>query len=167
MNLAMLAMDLSRWEGGLWDSTSPAEQRRQFVTIVLLATSLILLVWLVTRIQGRLERPEAMHRPWRLFTALLKEHGLGRGDRVLLCTIAWCRRLKQPTVLLLSPALFTRHATAWLSESRFAPLWPQGKDRLARIARMVFAEDGSKGTPEATDSSAQGTGATVLRSRPA
>jgi hypothetical protein len=85
-------------------------------------------------------------RPRQVFRSLLKQHGLGLSDRLLLGAIARGQRIKQPTLLLLSPGLFSRHATQWLGHSMLASLWPDAKGRLARIAQQVFTEmPGSRG----------------------
>jgi hypothetical protein len=126
--------------GGIWQESSPAEKQRELMTIVFLATSLVLLIWLIARLQSRMRVAHAPRRPRRVFRSLLKHHGLGLSDRLLLGTIVRGQRIKQPTLLLLSPGLFSRHATQWLGRSLLASLWPDAKGRLARIAQQVFTE---------------------------
>ncbi len=129
------------YPGGVWQDVDPARQERQFVTLVLFGIALILLIWLVARVQARMNRPQTRPRPWHVFGLLLKHHGLGLSDRLLLSAVARNQRIKQPTVLLLSPGLFSRYGTQWLAESYGARLWPDAKGRLARIAQRVFTED--------------------------
>lgn len=126
--------------GSVWQDADSPERQREFLTVVLFATAMILLIWLISRMQARLGRPAVPHRPWHVFRLLLRSHKLGLSDRLLLCVIARGQGIKQPTVLLLSPTLFSRYATQWLSESRVAALWPGVKERLTRIAQQVFAE---------------------------
>lgn len=142
----LLALRTIDWLGVPHDGTSGvvsgADQQRQLESIVLFAISLLLLVWLIARIQSRMRMPQRPHQPYRVFNRLLKHHGLGRGDRFMLLVLAISRRMKQPTVLLLSPSLFTRYAEAWLSESRLGSFWPGARRKLVRVAQQVFAEDG-------------------------
>jgi hypothetical protein len=141
----MLAMKSTDWlvqpgSGGIWRETTSAEKQREFVTIGLLGASLVALIWLIARIQNRMRVVQSPHRPRQVFRLLLKHHGLGLSDRLLLRAIARGERIKQPTVLFLSPGLFSRHATQWLGNSMLASLWPDAKGRLARIAQQVFVE---------------------------
>jgi hypothetical protein len=141
----VLAMKSTDWlvqpgSGGIWRETTSAEKQREFVTIGLLTLSLVLLICLIARVQRRMRVVQAPHRPRQVFRSLLKHHGLGLSDRLLLRAIAWGQRVKQPTVLLLSPGLFSRHATQWMGSSVLAWLWPDAKGRLARIAQQVFVE---------------------------
>ena len=133
--------------GGLWPESNSARTQHELTLVILFSTSLILLVWLISRIQGRMNVPQVSHRPWRVFWRLLKHHGLGLSDRLMLCAIASSRRIKQPTVLLLSPGLFTRHAMEWLGSSHLVLLWPGAKERLTRIAQQVFTEPGPADRP--------------------
>jgi hypothetical protein len=141
----VLAMKSTDWlvqpgSGGIWRETTSAEKQREFVTIGLLALSLVLLICLIARVQRRMRVVQLPHRPRQVFRSLLKYHGLGLSDRLLLRAIARDQRIKQPTVLLLSPGLFSRHATQWLGTSILAWLWPDAKGRLSRIAQQVFVE---------------------------
>ncbi len=126
--------------GGLWPESNAAQTRHEVTLMILFSASLILLIWLISRIQRRMNVPQVPYRPWRVFWRLLKHHGLGLSDRLMLCAIASSRRIKQPTLLLLSPGLFTRHAMEWLGDSHLVPLWPGAKTRLTRIAQQVFTE---------------------------
>ena len=143
--LWILAVKSADWlvqpgSGGVWRETTSAQKQREFMTIMFLATSLVLLIWLIARIQSRMRVVQAPHRPRQVFRSLLKHHGLGLSDRLLLRAIVRGQRIKQPTLLLLSPGLFSRYATQWLGKSMLASLWPDAKGRLARIAQQVFVE---------------------------
>jgi hypothetical protein len=143
----LLALDSINWPGqsggGVWQDSTQAEKQHEFTMIILFSTSLILLLWLIARIQRRISVSQAPRRPWHVFRSLLKHHGLGLSDRLLLIAIARSHRLKQPVLLLLSPGLFTRHAMEWLSESRLASMWPGAKERLTQIAQQIFTESPS------------------------
>ena len=149
--LPILALRPANWlqPGGFWPGSSPAERQHELAMVILFSTALILLIWLIARIQNRMTVPQVPHQPWRVFWSLLKHHGLGPSDRLLLTMIAFSRRIKQPSLLLLSPSLFTRHAMAWLGNSSFAPLWPGAKERLTRIAQQVFTEGSEASASEA------------------
>ncbi len=143
--LAILALKSTDWlvqpgGGGIWKESDSGEKQQQVMTIILFSMSLVLLLWLISRIQSRLAMPQASHRPWRVFRELLKHHGLSLSDRLLLAAVARSRRIKQPALLLLSPGLFSQHATQWLGDSRLAVLWPNAKGRLTRIAQHIFTE---------------------------
>jgi hypothetical protein len=142
----ILAVDSIRWlaqaGGAVWRESNAYEKQRDLAMVMLFSTSLILLIWLISRVHNRVVVPRAPSRPWRVFWSLLKYHGLGLSDRLLLCAIVRGRRIRQPALLLLSPSLFTRCAMQWLGESGLAPLWPGAKERLAQIAQRVFAEAG-------------------------
>lgn len=145
IDMWMLAARSMAWlvqpgSGGVWQEATPEEKQREFVTIVLFATALVLMIWLISRLQSRMHVRQVPHRPRKVFRSLLKHHGLGLSDRLLLRAIVRGQRIKQPTLLLLSPGLFSRHATQWLGRSMLASLWPDAKGRLARIAQQVFTE---------------------------
>lgn len=126
--------------GGVWRESTADQKQRDLATVLLFAAALILLLLLISRIHNRVVTPQTPGRPWRVFRCLLKQHGLCLSDRLLLCAIACSRQIKHPTVLLLSPDLFTRHARQWLAESGLVPLWPGAQERLTRIAQQVFGE---------------------------
>ncbi|HEX2974101.1 MAG TPA: hypothetical protein VHP11_17340 [Tepidisphaeraceae bacterium] len=121
--------------------------QRQIISLIFFATSLILMLWLFARIQGRMNSPSKPYRPYGVFRRLLKHHGIVRGDRIMLCVLASCQRIKQPAVLLLSPALFAQHAEQWLTRSRVGTAWPGARKRLVRVAQRVFAEGGPATVP--------------------
>jgi hypothetical protein len=115
------------------------DQQNQSVSVTLFIISLILLAWLIARIQSRMRMPQRPHRPYRVFSQLLRHQGVSASDRLVLLVLAMSRRMKQPAVLLLSPALFTRHAEAWLGGS-LGSHWPGARQRLVRVAQQVFAD---------------------------
>ncbi len=142
----ILALDSIHWLGqtsGPWRESSAYQKQRELAMVLLFSTALILLLWLIARVHSRVAAPHAPKRPWRVFWCLLKHHGLGLSDRLLLCAIVRGQRIRQPAVLLLSPSLFTRCAMQWLDKSGLAPVWPGAKERLAHIAQRVFAEAGA------------------------
>ena len=146
MNLCrFLALKSIDWLGNppdsLWPTSGPASQERQLQAFVLLGAAAILLIWLVARIQNRLRMPRKPYQPYRLFTQVLKYHDVAFKDRLMLLALVFCQRLKQPTHMLLSPALFTRHAEQWLSGSALGAIWPKARRRLVRVAQQVFAEE--------------------------
>jgi len=152
-SLLILAIETVDWLGqrsGPWRGSSSQKEQRELAIVLLFSTALILLFWLITRIHGRVAVPRTPNRPWRVFWCLLKHHGLGVLDRLLLCVIVCGRRVRQPAVMLLSPSLFTRIAMQWLDKSGLAPVWPGARQRLTRIAQQVFAEPGGPidGSPE-------------------
>lgn len=124
----------------VWRESAANQKQRELAMVLLFSTALILLLWLIARIHSRVAVPRTPNRPWRVFWRLLKHHGLSLSDRLLLCAIVRGQRIRQPTVLLLSPGLFTRSAMQWLGSSGLAPLWPGAKERLAQIAQRVFGE---------------------------
>lgn len=149
-SLHLLALKSIDWPGipqsGAQQTAGAPDQERQIITIIFFATSVILTIWLIARIQSRIQTPQKPHRPYRLFGRLLKHHRLGLADRWMLFVLAGCQGMKQPSLLLLSPGLFAKHADAWLSGSTLGSAWPRARQRLVRIAQQVFAEDaGAKG----------------------
>ncbi|MGC4121542.1 MAG: hypothetical protein QM765_44595 [Myxococcales bacterium] len=144
MDWRMLALTSIDWLGIPRDNAegvaSGADSPRQILSLVFFATSLILMLWLLARIQGRMNAPVRSYRPYRVFRRLLKHHGVGRRDRLMLCVLAGCRRIKQPAVLLLSPALFAQQAELWLTQSQVGSAWPGAHQRLVSVAQRVFGE---------------------------
>jgi hypothetical protein len=141
--MRILAIKPADWlarQGGVWPESDPSQRMHEFRMVLFFLAALVLLVWLIARIQGRMQVAQAPHRPWRVFWCLLKYHGLGVSDRLLLGAIAFSQGLKQPAVLLLSPSLFTRYAIAWLGDSHLGSIWPGAKERLTRVAHKVFTE---------------------------
>lgn len=147
--LHILALRSVDWLGkpspGRGTPLPASDPRHALLLAMLFVTAVLLVVWLTARLQARATERQPRRRPYRLFRHLLNQLGLTRGDRMLLTAIARCRQLKQPAVLLLSPALFAHHTDRWLAESRFAPLWPRAIQRLNRIAQRVFAPPSDPG----------------------
>lgn len=140
----LLALKSINWLGIPRDvaqeSAGAADQERQMVMIIFFATSVILTIWLIARIQNRMRTPTKPRQPYRVFRQLLRHHELGLADRWILYSLAVCQGMKQPTLLLLSPGLFAQYAEKWLSGSVVGGSWPRARQRLVRIAQRVFSE---------------------------
>lgn len=142
--LHLLALQGIRWLGKPapdgWRNP-PAERQVEWLTVLAIATSLLLLLWLLARIQGRMTSPQPPRHPYRLLGRLLRRHGVGIVDRWLVLLMVIDQRVRPPAVLLLSPALFARHADAWLTRSKLASLWPGTRKRLLGVAQRIFTDE--------------------------
>ena len=81
------------------------------VLLVLLAV--VLAVYYLTQCQRKVTQAARRHDPQRLFRHLLNGLDLSAPQRHLLLAVAKDLRLKQPTVILLSPTLFDLHVKEW------------------------------------------------------
>lgn len=77
--------------------------------------SLALLLYVIYLVQKRKDSPPP-DDPKRLFRQVLRDTALLYGDRELLTRISRSLDLEHPTVIMLNPALFDYHATAWLDK---------------------------------------------------
>lgn len=140
----LLALTTVDWLGIPRDTTttggSITDPQSQMRSILLLAVALLLVLWLLSRVQSRLRGQPRRHRPYTIFRGLLKHHDIGRGDRMMLSILALSCGLRQPVQLLLSPTLFARYAEKWLSGAASSRFWPSARKRLVRVAQKVFGE---------------------------
>jgi hypothetical protein len=111
-------------EGGRWTEVA---------AVFLLLLSCTLVLSLISRRQHRSERPEP-ERPTRLFRQLLRQLGLTPREQRLLRRMAADLRLAQPTMILLSPKLFSEQAAAWSKSHTNTPT-----DEIDAIARRLFS----------------------------
>lgn len=86
------------------NSTSPETHR--MLASLLMVLSFAALVWLLSRIAKRQERPGSCNNPRLLFRSLCDAHHLDRSQRKLLERLARFRRLEHPAALFLDPRLF-------------------------------------------------------------
>ncbi len=142
--LALKSIDWLGVPNGSGHQAAVTDQDRQLVMILLFATSVILTIWLLSRIQNRMQAPQRPRRPYRLLGDLLKHHGVTLADRWMLLFLTRSQHMKQPTLLLLSPSLFARYAEAWLTGTRSGAVWPSARQRLVRVAQKVFNEDATQ-----------------------
>lgn len=106
-----------------------------FLVIGLLLLAVATLALLATL--ARRWRARKIYNPRRLFLEVLRSVPLTVPQRDLLRRIARDLRLPHPTVLLLSPHIFTVHANAWMSASRNAT--PSMRTRLDGLQRAIYA----------------------------
>jgi len=78
--------------------------------------TLIVVTYILVRRQERQHRGDPPRRPIKLFRDLLDHLSLGGAEKQLLQSVAHRNQLANPTVLLLSPALFDRHTARYLAQ---------------------------------------------------
>ncbi len=80
----------------------------------------------------------AARNPMWLFSHVLKQLGIGYSDRFLLKSAARSTSLKQPTLMLFSPALLERYAGLWADSIPVRPVRERVRTRLIAIAEKAF-----------------------------
>jgi hypothetical protein len=99
---------------------------------------LLVLAIIRSRRETQENRSRSSRRPIRLFNKALKGLGIGLLDRILMRRIARKARLAQPAIMLFSPALLKRYATAWIDSISFPPLRSRVRTRVRIVARKAF-----------------------------
>jgi hypothetical protein len=109
-----------------------------FLGVVAGLVSLLLILALIkSRRQGQ-EGSSRACRPKRLFNKALKALGVGLLDRVMMRMIARKTRIPQPTVMLFSPAILQRYATAWIDSITIPMLRRRARARVKVVAARAF-----------------------------
>ena len=111
--------------------------------IIFALTAVFLAVVLALLITRRIRRKQSgelfAQKPYRLFSYVLKELGVGFSDRLL---VRWAARkcsLRQPAVMLFNPDLMERTVGHWADSLRIGLLRRHARDRLNALAAKAFA----------------------------
>jgi len=106
----------------------------EIVTVLLIALSVLLALWLLSYATSLRERRRAYASPLRLFLSLCRAHRLRWSERWLLWRVARAQRLRDPARLFLEPErLEARNLDA---SSRMHG------EQLGRLRARLFAESG-------------------------
>lgn len=115
---------------------SEPDINRVFVGVLFIAAFAVL-VWFLSRLAMRNDKPGSYNNPRSLFRSLCRAHRLDRAERKLLERLAQFRQIKHPAALFLDPRQFeTADLTADLR---------QQADKLRALREVLFArvEDGA------------------------
>lgn len=104
--LALAEIDRFRSLGSRFRGRGAELRADDLVSGLLLLAAAVGLIYLLSRLLVRQQRPRAFNKPAALFRALCRAHALDRRSRRLLWKLARWRRLDQPGRLFLDPEHF-------------------------------------------------------------
>ena len=82
-----------------------APDTHRILTSIALILGFLVLIWLLSRLAKRQEKPGSYNSPRLLFKSLCEAHRLDRHQRQLLARLAKFRRVEHPAALFLDPNL--------------------------------------------------------------
>lgn len=135
---------LSRRLQGLESAFKPSETETTDWGTPLLLVAAIIGIVLVMLVSQRIRRRQAgelfANQPYRLFSHVLKELGVGFGDRLLMRRAARKCGLRQPAVMLFNPDLMERTIGRWADTISVSPLRTHVRQRLEAVIALAFAK---------------------------
>lgn len=102
------------------------------LAVLVVATGLLLAIWLLSRWATKKERLGSYHSPSGLFRALCRAHRLDLRQRRLLRRLARVRKLPQPAALFLQPDCFV--------PATLTPDLQREADAVAALGKILFGE---------------------------
>jgi len=100
--------------------------------------ALVLLVYVLNRLERRVAAPIETNDPQRLFHELLPKLGFNTEQRQFLEVVTHELHLKQPAAILLSEELFDQAVAAWSSRGTGRPDDPRTKELLRKARARLF-----------------------------
>ncbi len=111
---------------------------QEILNFCMIGLAMLAVVLIARGIWQRRSGGNAARNPMRLFTYSLKQLSIGYSDRFLLKAASRSKSLKQPTLMLFSPALLERYAGHWADSIPVRPVREHVRNRLAVIAEKAF-----------------------------
>jgi len=122
-------------------SPDAASTGKTLLGLALLLLGIAGVFLLALALHRRISRQRLPHRrPYRLLWDLTGHLGLPLRHRLLLLLIARKVGLHNPTVMVLSPALFELYTAEWLSRSLVPTLMLDPRTTLSAISARLFAD---------------------------
>jgi hypothetical protein len=107
-----------------------APDTHRILTSIALILGFLVLIWLLSRLAKRQEKPGSYNSPRLLFKSLCEAHQLDRHQRQLLARLAKFRRVEHPAALFLDPNL--------LDTEDLAPSLREHAGRLRALRERLF-----------------------------
>jgi hypothetical protein len=107
-----------------------APDTHRILTSIALILGFLVLIWLLSRLAKRQEKPGSYNSPRLLFKSLCEAHQLDRHQRQLLARLAKSRRIEHPAALFLDPNL--------LDPEDLAPSLREHAGRLRMLRERLF-----------------------------
>lgn len=105
---------------------------------VLAAFVAVLIVF--KRCRGRADGGATLQQPHRFFSRVMKQMGIGLGDRWMMRAVSRSARMQQPVTLFFNPGLFQKSTGRWLDSITLRPLRTYAEGRLRAISDTAFPQ---------------------------